>query len=125
MSGEVKERTKNMSFWSKLSGLIPSDIFAAVRKGDLEKVKALLEGNPGLVFKTDSQDWTPLHSATHWHQKDAAELLLANKAEVGARYLAKAGFEQEAERYSYSHLTLKEQFREAARRGDQIGRAHV
>ena len=35
-----------MSFWSKLSGLLPSDISAGVRKCDLEKVKALLEGNP-------------------------------------------------------------------------------
>ena len=74
-----------MSFWSKLSGLMPSDIFAAVRKGNLERVKALLESNPGLVFKTDSLGWTPLHTATHWHQKDAAEVLLANQAEVNVQ----------------------------------------
>ncbi len=61
--------TNNMSFWSKLSGLLPSDISAGVRKCDLEKAKALLEGKPDLVFKTDRLGWTPLHDATHWHYK--------------------------------------------------------
>ena len=60
------------------------DIFAAIQKGDLEKVKALLKANPDLVFKTDHADWTPLHYAAHWGKPDIAELLLLNKADVNA-----------------------------------------
>src|ERR1041385_9372322 len=80
-----QERTKNMGFWTKLSDSLQSSIFAAVKEGGLEKVKTLLAGNPDLVFKKDNAGWTPLHYAAHWHQKDVAELLLANKAEVDAR----------------------------------------
>ena len=75
-----------MSFWTKLAASSQSSIFAAVKKGDLEKVKALLKGNPDLVFIDDGRDgWTPLHYAAHWGHKDIAELLLASKAEVNAR----------------------------------------
>src|SRR6185436_4705997 len=73
-----------MSFWTKLLAS-PSRIFAAIKKGDLEKVKALLKANPDLVFTKDHTDWTPLHYAAHWHQRDIAELLLVNKADVNAQ----------------------------------------
>jgi hypothetical protein len=46
-----------MSFWTKLLAS-PSRIFAAIKEGDLEKVKALLKTNPDLVFKKDHTDWT-------------------------------------------------------------------
>jgi ankyrin repeat protein len=58
----------------------------AVKGGDLEKVKALLKGNPELVFSsTEGFGWTPLHMAALYGYKDVAELLLANKAEVNAK----------------------------------------
>jgi hypothetical protein len=82
---KIRERDKNMSFWSKLFSGSSSKMFKATREGNLEKVKALLKGNSNLVFKKDNAGWTPLHYAAHWDHKDVAELLLANKAEVNAR----------------------------------------
>jgi hypothetical protein len=39
-------------------------------------------------------------------------------SELGARYLRRAGFEIEAERFRVGHKTIKEQYREAEKRGD-------
>lgn len=39
-------------------------------------------------------------------------------SQLGARYLERAGFAQEAERFRVGHLTLKEQRKHATRRGD-------
>jgi hypothetical protein len=36
---------------------------AAVKRGDVGKVKALLKGNPDFVFSKDTNGWTPLHFA--------------------------------------------------------------
>ena len=48
----------------------------AVKGGDLEKVKTLLEGNPNLVFSADNPNgYTPLHCAALKGQKDVAALL--------------------------------------------------
>src|SRR5713101_2106293 len=84
-----------MRFWTKLFDLLQANIFGpsgpqlaidrAVKDGDLEKVKALLKGNPDLVFNGDGRGWTPVHYAAHWGQKEVAELLLANKADVNAQ----------------------------------------
>jgi hypothetical protein len=71
-----------------------------------------------LTLREIDGDGFSADKARHWNSKELNLQWREKWAEVGARYLAKAGFEQEAERYSYSHLTLKEQFREAARRGD-------
>jgi ankyrin repeat protein len=51
----------------------------------LEKLKALLKGNPNLVFSKDTNGMTPLYWAAARGHKDVAELLLANKAEVNAK----------------------------------------
>jgi ankyrin repeat protein len=57
----------------------------AARKGDLEKVKALLKDYPILVFRKDGEKGaTPLHRAAAKGHKSVAELLLTNKAEVKA-----------------------------------------
>ena len=54
-------------------------------KGDLATVKALLKGNPKLVFSKDDKGNTPLHwAASHGH-RDVVELLLANGADVNAK----------------------------------------
>ncbi len=58
------------------------EIHDAARDGDLAKVKALLQGNPDLVYSKDSNGRTPLHCAALAGQKDIAELLLVNKADV-------------------------------------------
>jgi ankyrin repeat protein len=57
----------------------------AALNGKLEKAKALLKTNPGLVFNQDSYaSQSPLHLAAQYGHKDVAELLLANKADVEA-----------------------------------------
>ncbi len=57
----------------------------AVGHGDLEKVKALLMGNPELVFSRVYKVWTHLHVAACNGHKDIVELLLANNADVNAK----------------------------------------
>jgi cytohesin len=57
----------------------------AVKTGDLEKVKTLLESNPQLVFSNDSDGLTPLHLAAVKGYRTVAELLLSHGAEVNAK----------------------------------------
>lgn len=57
----------------------------AVKNGDLEIVKELLAGNPGLVRSKDDESTTLLHIAAFNHQRVIAELLLTDGAEVDAR----------------------------------------
>ena len=69
--------------WSSLA--FCGEIHNAAHAGDLEKVKALLKDNPGLVFTTDDSRLTPLHCAAMNDQQKVVELLLANKANVNAK----------------------------------------
>jgi hypothetical protein len=57
----------------------------AAEEGALEKVEALLKGNPDLVFSKDNRGDTPLTLAARGGHARVAELLLANKADVNAR----------------------------------------
>jgi len=57
-------------------------IHDAVRRGDLVKIRGLLQNDPTLVSSKDGQDRTPLSQAPN---KDVAELLLAKGADVNAR----------------------------------------
>jgi hypothetical protein len=59
-------------------------LYEAVRDGDLATVQALIKDNPDLVFHQDGSGKTPLHWAATHGQKDVAEWLVANKAEVNA-----------------------------------------
>ena|ERR1035438_3738217 len=54
----------------------------AVRRDDLERVTALLNGNRDLVFTKDSEGETPLHWASIKGCRDVAELLLADRKSV-------------------------------------------
>lgn len=83
-----------MSFWKKLfssKGAIDSvpkqpPIIIAATKGDLEKVKKLLNDNPDLVFSTDNEDKsTLLHIAAQNGHKDVAELLINKDVDVHAK----------------------------------------
>ena len=73
--------------WSSLA--FCGEIQDAAKRGDLEKVKALLKDNPNLVTnKDDNLDMNgrmPLYWAATFGHKDVAELLLANKADVNAK----------------------------------------
>ena len=69
--------------WSSLA--FCGDIHDAARRGDLEKVKAVLKDNPDLVSSKDGNGETPLHWAACEGYKDVVEFLLANRAEVNAK----------------------------------------
>lgn len=59
------------------------NIHDAAKCGDLEKVKSLLLDDPARVSDRKG-GWTPLHWAAFNGQKDTADLLLANQADVNA-----------------------------------------
>jgi len=56
--------------------------------------------------------------ARHWNSKEVNLRWREKWAELGARYLERAGFKQEAERYSYAHFSLEKQATIALERGD-------
>ena len=61
------------------------NIYDAAAIGDLEKVKAFLKMHPDLVFSRENNGNSALHEAADGGNKEVAELLLANKAEVNAK----------------------------------------
>src|ERR1035441_8858139 len=69
--------------WTSLATPL-SEVNAAAMKGDLAKVKALLKGNPDLIFSKASYGEMPLHWAAMGGHKDVVEFLLANNASVNA-----------------------------------------
>jgi ankyrin repeat protein len=69
----------------KLSVSDVSVIRDAANRGDWEKIKAILNDNPDLVFSKDDDGKTPMHYASTQGQKDVVEFLLAHKADVNAR----------------------------------------
>ncbi len=63
-----------------------TEIYDAAANGDLKKIQALLKAHPELISSKDTETgYTPLHAAAENGRKDAAELLIANNAEVNAR----------------------------------------
>jgi ankyrin repeat protein len=64
---------------------VSAEMMRAVADGDLNKVKALLQENPDLIFSKDKNGETPLLMAVSAGHQDIAELLLANKADVNAK----------------------------------------
>lgn len=74
-----------------LSGLVCSVraglIHDAVVKGDVDKVRALLDQDPRLIeARTQDQEGeTPLHDAARWERKDIVQLLLERGADVNAK----------------------------------------
>jgi len=69
--------------WSSFA--FGGEIHHAALMGNLEKVKALVEDNPHLVFSKDDNGDTPLHNAAITGHKAVAEFLVANKADVNAK----------------------------------------
>ena len=61
------------------------DIHTEARRGNLDKVKALLKSNPDLVFSKGYNGQMPLHYAADGGYTDVMELLLANKAEANVK----------------------------------------
>lgn len=60
-------------------------LLEAARQGELEKAKALLKDEPGLIFSNDNTGRTPLSWAASNGHTGMVELLLAYKAEVNVK----------------------------------------
>lgn len=61
------------------------DLLDAINRGDIEKVRALLQDDPELVNVKDDHGRTPLFSASMRGHKGIAQLLINNGADVHAR----------------------------------------
>jgi Ankyrin repeats (3 copies)/Sel1 repeat/Ankyrin repeat len=61
------------------------EILDVARRGDFERVRVLLKGNPDLVSTKDKNGMTPLLLAAGAGHADVVKLLLASKADVNAR----------------------------------------
>ncbi len=69
--------------WS--SPVFGGEIHDAAQNGDLAKVRALVKANPDLVSSKDTEyGGTPLLFAVAFGQKEVAQFLLANKADINA-----------------------------------------
>lgn len=60
-------------------------ISAAAANGKPERLKELLDKDPGLAKSHDPDGWTPLHIAGHFGQKVCAEILLEAGADPSAK----------------------------------------
>ena len=59
--------------------------FDAIRKGDLKKIKELLNKQPNLMQIVDERGSTPLLLATYYGHLEVAKFILENGAEVDAK----------------------------------------
>jgi len=63
---------------------LSQEIFDAAQKGDLEKVKALVQKNPDLVKATNNDDDTPLHIAADAGHLEIVRFLVQKGADVNS-----------------------------------------
>ena len=64
---------------------MPNDsIHKAASKGDVERVKELLEADPSLVNQDDQHEWRPIFHAGLWKHYDVVELLIDRGADLSA-----------------------------------------
>ncbi|HSG28555.1 MAG TPA: ankyrin repeat domain-containing protein [Candidatus Krumholzibacterium sp.] len=67
------------------SGVSSQEIFPAVMRGDLDRVKALLEEHPEWINATSWGEWTPLHRASQFGHGDIVELLISKGGDLDSR----------------------------------------
>lgn len=84
---------------------VAAELVRAVRGGDLDRIRALLDGDPDLAsarfFSPDGRSRTPLHTVTDWpgyfpNGPEVARLLLAGGADPNVR-TTKRGSEPDAD----------------------------
>jgi ankyrin repeat protein len=63
----------------------PLDVFAAAALGRVDRLKALVEADAGLLATHSADGWTPLHLAAFFNKKAAVEALLGVGADIHAR----------------------------------------
>jgi ankyrin repeat protein len=59
--------------------------FDSIKQGNLTKAKALIKADPTLTAVKDKSDMTPLHYAARLGNRDLAELLIFNTANINAK----------------------------------------
>ena len=64
------------------------EVHDAARKGDLAKIKGLLEGSPALLEARSENEKTPLHFAAQGGHREIVELLLEKGADVNVKNIA-------------------------------------
>ncbi|HWE50573.1 MAG TPA: TonB family protein [Bryobacteraceae bacterium] len=64
---------------------ICGEIHDAAARGDVERVRVLLQTDPSLISSLDATGQTPLHSAAGQGRRMVVELLLASKADINAK----------------------------------------
>ena len=62
-----------------------TDVFEATAIGDVNRVRQLLDADPGLIGARSHDGWTPLHMAAYFGHADVAQLLLERGASLTAR----------------------------------------
>jgi ankyrin repeat protein len=60
------------------------DVFEAASLGDVERLRELLDGDPGVATARSDDDFTALHYAAFFDGSEAARLLLERGADVNA-----------------------------------------
>lgn len=61
------------------------EILWAAEKGELEKMKSLVEANPSLIHVKDKDGYTPLHRACYGNFVEMVEFLIGCGANISAR----------------------------------------
>ena len=64
--------------------VLAQDINELAKKGDITKLKALVEKKPDLINKADNKGWTPLHYASFHGNNEVADLLITRGAEINS-----------------------------------------
>lgn len=62
-----------------------ASLHRAIKTGDSERVRAMLDRDSSLIRSRDYDGWTPLHTASFFGQKDIVTLLIERGAEVNAK----------------------------------------
>ncbi|KAJ2797753.1 hypothetical protein H4R21_004192 [Coemansia helicoidea] len=60
-----------------------ANIWCAASDGDLDRVRALVEGDKAAVNRGDENGYTPLHAAASWKHRHVLQFLLDNGGDVG------------------------------------------
>ena len=71
--------------WTASNEFNRKDVFEAVRTHDHDRLKIILESDPGTVTKTNTDGYTALHFATRFKDEKAVKLLVAHGADVRVR----------------------------------------